>query len=282
MIINDKNPYSAGGIGEILAHPIALSAGYLGELFTWLVGGLVLLVVIPLVFRKLTRERDLTALLMLTGGVIALLLEAMIDHLGHLWYPRDLPGPAYIGFDVHVPLLSAFCYLGFIGLTGYWACEIMKKPMTVKKIFVVWLLLCISDLFLEIPMTAFDVYVYYGDVPLKILGFPLAFAWMNGTCMLLIGLILLVTEPHLKGWKRSAILLIPVSGMAAAYGIVGWPYFIALNWPLPTYAVWLWTLTSLAISLLTIRFIAGAVLLRQLYIATEPTSAQASFKQVAV
>lgn len=246
--------------GKILPVPPDLMAPELvGWLFTIWAGGLGI-AVFPWALYCLFKKKNDLPILMCLSGLIVSLLEPMLDTLGHLWWPTNLPGPAFIGFDLHIPWLIPPCYVFFIAMTGYWAFLQMKKGLTVKGVFIVWLLIASTDIIMEMPGTALGAYVYYGDASFKVLGFPLAWGWLNGTSMLAVGALLYIVEPHLKGWNRLYITLVCVAAMGAAYGVTAWPYFMSLNWDgLPWIATRGLTVLSLLLSLLLVRFIAAGV-----------------------
>lgn len=230
-------------------------------LFTIWAGGFGI-AVIPWAIHRWLKQRDAVPSLMIIGGLLCSLLEPMLDHLGHLWWPLNLPGPAFAGFDLNIPYLIPPCYVFFIAMTGYWAYLRMKDGLDVKGVFTIWLLIASTDIILEIPGTATGVYTYYGDASFKILGFPLAWGWLNGTSMLAVGFLLWLVEPHLKGWNRAWIALVPVVAMGAAYGMIAWPYFMSLNWDMPWIATRLLALLSLCLSLVVVRFMAAVVAIK--------------------
>jgi len=227
-------------------------------LFTIWAGGFGI-AVIPWALHKLIKKKDGIPLMFIAGGLICSLLEPMLDHLGHLWWPTNLPGPAFVGYDLNVPWLIPPCYVFFIAMTGYWAYLRMKQGLDVKGVFIVWLLISSTDIIMEMPGTATQAYIYYGDASFKVLGFPLAWGWMNGTSMLAVGFLLWLVEPHLKGANRLWIIMVPITAMGAAYGIVAWPYFMSLNWDMPWIATRLLTLLSLGLSIMMVRFMAAVV-----------------------
>lgn len=247
--------------GVILPNPPDFySSDRVATLFTWWAGGFALLV-LPWVFYKLIKEKNSIPLFMWIGGLICSLLEPMLDHLGHLWWSVNLPGHVYHGYDLHIPLLIPPCYVFFISMTGYWAYTKMKQGLDVKGVFTVWFLIAMTDFIMETPGTSSGAYKYYGDmVPFQVFGFPMAWAWLNGTSMLMSGFLLWLVAPYLQsGWRRLLVVFVTVAAMGGAYGIVAWPYFIALNWPMPNWAAWLWTAFSLGLSLIVVRFIAAVV-----------------------
>ena len=238
-------------------HSSAAAATY----FTIWAGGFALLV-LPWILKKLFKDKDSIPLMMWIGGLICSLLEPMLDHLGHLWWPLNLPGPAFVGYDLNVPLLIPPCYVFFIAMTGYWAYFRIKSGLSVPGVFFVWLCISLTDVIMEIPGTFTQAYQYYGETPFKILGFPLCWGWLNGTAMFTVGFLLWLLAPYLKGWNKGLILLVPVIGMGGAYGMTSWPYFMALNWPMPVYATWLCATFSLVLCLIVVRFIAAVVVAR--------------------
>ena len=245
--------------GQWLPVPADYMANELvGNLFTFWAGGFGL-AVIPWALYRLIKKKDDIPLLMIFGGFICSLLEPMLDNLGHLWWPTNLPGPSFVGFELNVPYLIPPCYVFFIAMTGYWAYLKFKQGLDVKGVFVVWALISCTDIIMEMPGTATQAYIYYGDASFKVLGFPLAWGWLNGTSMLMVGFLLWLIEPHLQGWKRIFIVPSVITAMGASYGITAWPYFMSLNWDMPWLYTRLLTLLSFAICIMTVRFVAAVV-----------------------
>ena len=229
-----------------------------GWLFTIWAGGFGI-AVIPWAIYRFVKHNDDIPLWMILGGLICSLLEPFLDYVGHLWWPTNLPGPAFIGYGVHVPWLIPTCYVFFISMTGYWAYTRMKAGLTLKGMFIVWALIASTDIIMEMPGTALGAYVYYGDASFKVLGFPLAWGWLNGTSMFAVGALLFAVEPHLKGLNRIWLALVSISAMGATYGMVAWPYFMSLNWEMPWIASRLLTLFSLFLCVVLVRFLAAAI-----------------------
>lgn len=248
--------------GVILNIPPDVVAPHLiGLLFTiW--AGAFGITVIPWAIWRLVSNKDDVPLWMIAAGLICSLLEPMLDLLGHLWWPPSLPGPAFIGYGISVPALIPPCYVFFISMTGYWAYTRMKAGIDMKGLFLVWLLISSTDIIMEMPGTAFGAYVYYGDASFKILGFPLAWGWLNGTSMLMVGVLLYAIEPILKGRQRAFLALSSVMAMGASYGATAWPYFMSLNWDgLPWIATRLLTPASLGLCI-TLVYFSGLYLTR--------------------
>ena len=226
-------------------------------LFTIWAGGFALLVLPYCIYRL--RKGDSIALLAWAGGFITSLGEPMLDHLGHLWWPTNLPGPVFSGFDLEIPLLIPPCYIFFTSMTGYFAYRMFRRGITVRGVFLVWLAIAATDLALELPGTAADVYRYYGEQPYPIFDFPMHWAWINGTGMLAIGFMLWLVGSRLRGGWRAVTLLLPVTGFLGAYGIVAWPSFAAINWEMSNGLMHVVDLGSLVLCLLLVRGIAAMV-----------------------
>lgn len=229
--------------------------------FSWW-AGIFALMVLPWTLGKLIKEKDSVPLFMWFGGLICSLLEPMICHLGHIWWANNMPGIAFSGFGVNVPYLIPPCYVFFMAMTGYWAYTQFRTGLGGGGVFRVFFTIAMTDVILEIPGTASGAHRYYGDAPFKIFGFPLVWGFLNGLSMLMVGFLLWMVAPHLRGARRALILLVPVSAMGATYGMVAWPYFLAINWPMPMYAMYLWTLLSLALSVLLMRGVAAVAAAR--------------------
>jgi len=169
-------------LASILPVPSDYKADETAGLFWTIWAGGFALLVVPWVLYMLVRKRDSVPILLWLGGFIASVNEAMLDHLGHLWWPTNLPGPVQTAYyDLNIPLLVPLVYPFWVSMMGYIAYRMMVREVTIKKLFLVWLAMCVADVVLEIPGTATQVYMYYGESPFKIFGFPLWWAWINGT-----------------------------------------------------------------------------------------------------
>ncbi|PHR62229.1 MAG: hypothetical protein COA43_00900 [Robiginitomaculum sp.] len=246
--------------GVMLPVPADLAAPELVALLFTVWAAAFGIAVFPWAIYRWLKKKDDIPLWMCVGGLLCSIIEPMLDHIGHLWYPTNLPGPAFTGFELNIPWLIPPCYVFFISMTGYWAYTRMKDGLDIKGLFLVWLLISMTDLILEMPGTAMGAYTYYGDASFKIFGFPIAWGWLNGTSMLAVGALLWLVEPHLRGKKRAYLALVSVSAMGASYGVTAWPYFMSLNWDgLPWISTRLLTVASLVLCLILVRFIAAAV-----------------------
>ena len=243
--------------------PLSYHAGTTGKwLFTIWAGGFAFLV-LPYALWRLSKFRDSTAILLWLGGFICSLGEPMLDHIGHLWWPTNLPGPAFKGYDLSVPLLIPPCYVFFVSGMGYVAYRYFQKGVTKRQVFYIWLAIASSDLALELPGVGANVYKYYGHEPFYVFNFPLHWGWLNGTGMLAVGFLTYLLAPRLKGRNKLLLLFVTVSAFLGSYGITAWPAFLSINWKMSSLAMNIVDLGSLALCLLVVRGIAEVVAVKQ-------------------
>jgi hypothetical protein len=228
---------------------------------------------LPFVLYMWIKKKDNIPILVWLGGWVCSLLEPMLDHLGHLWWSHNLAGPAMSGFHLNIPFLIPPCYCGFVAMTGYLTYLVMRNGATKKKIWLVWLLFASTDLLLEIPGCYLYAYMYYGFHPFRVFNFPMFWVWVNGAGFHMVGFLLYLTVPHLKGLGKAWLLLVVVTAFGLNYGIIGWPYFMALNWVgITKPMVYFLSLVSLSLALITVWWVAefaGIDSKRRLILSTE-------------
>lgn len=245
-------------LATVLPVPHGLHAGQFAGWFWTVWASLLAIGLLPWVFRR-ARKHDSLPLLMYIGGLIVCIPEAMADHVYYLWWPRDLPGPAYNAFHLHVPLLIPFAYIGFVAMTGYYGYHRMSRGLTSRGMVGLWLFFGALDLLLEYPGLTTGAYKYYGPQPFFVFGFPFWMSWINATGMLLGSFLLWLAAPRVKGWRRAVVILIPSLGYVTAWYTLAWPNAYALDWNPGFVGRSLLSLCSLGACLITLRFIIAAV-----------------------
>lgn len=86
---------------------------------------------------------------------------------------------------------------------------------------------------------------------LRVFGYPAYNLWINATGWMFSGLLIMVFEPVLKGWKRLLLSVIPCLAFAMSWGMCDIPIVCALNIAgMPTWGQWVLMLVSLALALL--------------------------------
>lgn len=200
---------------------------------------------------RYTRKKDSVALFMLGSGLVALFNEGNFDVLVHLTQPANALFPVYWNYGQPMPLGFDLGYLGVFTLMSYAAYYFLKKNPTKKGFWRLWLGIALACLVIEIPGVAMGVYKYQGEQMLRIVGYPAYNLWINATGWLMTGLLIMVFEPILHGWKRLALSLIPCLAFAMAWGMCDIPIVCALNIAgMPVWGQWILMLISLGVALL--------------------------------
>lgn len=194
------------------------------------------------------RHRSLVPIAILLGIGLASPVEPITDVLGAIWYPSDLP----LSFElmgwtfppmawIAYPLMAPMYYLFY---------RLFTSGASLRKVG--W---CLVGMTLVLPPTLdclfiyLDLMVYFGDNPTKIFGLPLYAAVVNGTVMLVIGAMITVTAPHLRGWQALWVAPLVGCGFIAYYVGTQWPVYVALHSRSPDTAIWLASLITIVFAL---------------------------------
>lgn len=200
---------------------------------------------------KAVKKKDNVPLFMLGSGLVALFNEGNFDVLVHLTQPANALYPMYWNYGQPMPLGFDLGYLGVFTLMCYAAYALLKKDPTKKGFQKLWIGIAIACLIIEIPGVQMGVYKYNGPQMLRVFGYPAYNLWINATGWLFSGLLIMVFEPVLKGWKRLLLSVIPCLAFAMSWGMCDIPIVCALNIAgMPVWGQWVLMLVSLALSLL--------------------------------
>ena len=217
--------------------PSGIEAGATNEiLFFFIAGAAVVIFALPWALRAASKGNWIP-LLVMGGGLICSLEEAMLDMLGHLHWADDLT-VVYTNFGIKVPLLIPLCYVAFLGLQSYFCYFVIKNGAKLRHFFMLLAMGAILDAVMETIGINLNVYEYYGLQPFELFGFPYWWAFINSASFVTVGAMLAYAVPRLKGWKQLIELLIPAYGMAATYFTVGWIHILAHNSSLPDWMRW--------------------------------------------
>ena len=197
----------------------------------------------------------------IAGGAFAAFFEPIVDVLGMCYLKEKDAIGTFTVLGRTVPLYICFVYPWYVGGLGYLAYRLFARGVTVRDLYVLWALDCVVDIALETPGILAGTYLYYGNQPFDIWGFPLWWAFVNPVMPMLAGALIYKLKPHLgTGWRLLGIVpLIPAAdGMANA--AAAWPMWISLN---QTDVSYVWTylaaLVTLGLSLFAVWIISLAV-----------------------
>jgi hypothetical protein len=168
-----------------------------------------------------------TGVLLLIGGLFCSLNEALVDVLGHCFFPLD-GAMGYTAFGRGVPWWVVTAYVGFFGGLTWLNSELIRSGATRQKMWtaigVVWVL----NLLLEMPILANGLYLYYGDQPFMVGGFPLNWLVINSLGSLFAS-VAVARFAHAFTGARSVLLpAVPYATYFASW-VCHLPLFTILN-----------------------------------------------------
>lgn len=188
-------------------------------------------------------------LFVLLGGLLAGVLEPMLDSLGLLWFASDNIAIAVTTFHRFIPLYVVLGYSFFFGgltLIGYRALLAGKRSTWFWKFYAAcW----IFDLALQATGRAFGLYQYYGNQPFLIFGVPAWWFSIDSVLPALAALVFFHLRQHLHGWRNMIIVPLLPALYAGLNTAAGWPVFSVLNSDVPTLMTWLGGATTIALAL---------------------------------
>jgi hypothetical protein len=184
------------------------------------------------------RAGDRLLALMFASALIASFNEPIVDHLGHLWYPTDLPLGLFTTLGIRIPALVPPAYAFFGGVAAYYAWTRLRRGILTRDLMRMFVALSLFDLLLEYPGTGLHAYSYYGAQPFRVFTMPLWWVPLAGCAMLLPAFLLYLLEPRLHGRSRLLLLATMPVGFWCAYGPLAAPTFLALNTDVPEVVRW--------------------------------------------
>ena len=167
----------------------------------------------------------------IVGGAFAATMEPIVDVLGLVYLKEENALGTFTVLDRTMPLYICFVYPWYVGGLGYLAYKLFERGITMKSLFALWALDCVVDIALETPGILAGTYLYYGNQPFDLWGFPLWWGFVNPVMPMVAGALIYKIKPHLSGspWKLAAVVpLIPMAD-GLANGATAWPMWIALN-----------------------------------------------------
>ncbi len=196
------------------------------------------------------RKGDKLGLLFLAGGLLAGVLEPMLDYLGLLWFAADNVAIAVETFHRHVPLYVVMGYAFYFGGLSYIAYRAMVLGKSTAWFWGFFAFDWLADLTLQATGAALGLYQYYGPQPFLIFDVPMWWFTIDSAMPVVAGGTVYLMRDHLTGWRPLVIIpLIPAlyAGINAA---AGWPVFAALNSDPAEWVTWLAGAATIALALL--------------------------------
>ncbi|HEY0448691.1 hypothetical protein [Actinophytocola sp.] len=214
-------------------------------------------------FVEWARTRRPVLLAAAIAGLITALQEPFWGVLGLLNY-REGNLMSFVLFNFRGdPLWSTLLYSLYAGGSAYLFYKLVTAGATRRQFWTGVILIFVSNLVIEIPLTALHLYDYYGNQPFQFYagGFPLWWLFTN-----LGGIVsgTLLAKAVQRFGTRAAWLAIPL--VPCAFGAwevwAGWPTFFTLNLGGNLLATHLGAVVTIALSLSTVAAVAYLALPR--------------------
>ena len=193
-------------------------------------------------------KRDATPLMMFLGGLVLSLNDPLYNHLFHIRYAENFPGPAFVGFGIATPGFMPLGYAGF-SVIGYFIYRAFRRGVTMRQVFLLWAAIFFMDVVFEGIPAALGSFTFDGRQPFEFANWGYYLGWMNATGFMAMGALLLFMVPRLHGWRKLLLLTVPMVGHIASVFCIAWPLFLALNWDVTPPIAWALGLLSLSFSL---------------------------------
>jgi hypothetical protein len=197
---------------------------------------------------------------LLIGGAVSGLMESWLDNVVLVGYPPEQDLPVLESFDRSVPIFVPIGYAWFCGGLLYLTARYLLRGNARRT--VVWQLYAVVAFvdFVAIGLSSWiGVLEFYGDPPMKVAGYPIWWAGIDGLHVVLGGILVALLLPHLHGVRQWWLVFVPSVVLGAASGTVGWPISTALNSSWDDPAKYLCACASICLSLVVVHFLATNV-----------------------
>lgn len=169
--------------------------------------------------------------------------EPIYNNASHLWYYRPGQVTFFSAFGGSLPVWVFFSYGAFyggVGLIAWWLTE-KGAPRSHLVRFVVGL--WAGSVVLEIVLTQFDLYEYYGRAPFRIAGFPAWISLANAAICTTVGVATARLRRFLVGRQQLALLFLGPAVITTGLAGTAFPALVVLNTVDPP----MWLVTGAAV-----------------------------------
>lgn len=177
------------------------------------------------------KEKDIAPILIMVAGAIATFEEPIVDVLAKCWWPAIGQWVALEVYDRPIPWLCVFAYMAYYGGMVILLVRAFERGITRKQFFSIFYIAIIANVAMEpIPLNL-GLWMYYGDQPFAIFGYPLYWPVNNALAAMLTATLIFKIRPYLQGVSLLLLLPMVLSGNLISNAAVMWPIWTALNWP---------------------------------------------------
>jgi hypothetical protein len=164
----------------------------------------------------------------LVGGGVASLLEPMVDHLGLVFFAPEGQWTMLRLYGRATPWFILPCFVWYTGGQALLTLWLMRKGLTMKRLFAIYGAFVLSNVVMEIPALAAGVYAYYGPQPFEIAGLPLWFQSLNAATPIVAAAVFYKLGQK-RGWHPALAIAVIPGAHVLANAVPGWPMWAALN-----------------------------------------------------
>lgn len=200
------------------------------------------------------RNRNVLFLSIFLGGLATSLLEPFADLLGLVWFPVNDQVHAFTMLGIPIPLFVVIGYTNLFGLMPL----LMQRGMgsTRRRYWSVSAAMLLGACVFEWLLLRAGTYLYYGNQPLDVWGYPMIWMTINTGACLVAALVVFRFPAFFTGARAlPAIALLPCADGAVMLG-TGWPAFAAIHSDLPPVVVNLLGLVTVGLGMLL--YVVGA------------------------
>lgn len=223
-------------------YPVAPDLTIPGQLQTVFLGLTVVAAVVVMIFavRVAVRERSAAPVLMVIGGLAAILMEPVVTFLGHAVHPRDGQIAMFETVSRRIPWHIGLGYMAGFGifyLVLY--SRFVAGTLTAAAVWKVTLITALCYFIGEAYPVQHGLWAYYDHQPLWIWRGTEPPIWgiLNSTSMLMSTTLMLVALPHLRGVGQLWLIPLAVAGAYMGHMGAGFPMYNVMNSAAPGWAI---------------------------------------------
>ena len=187
-------------------------------------------------------------LLGMFGGLIAAFNEPIADVLLNCYHAEIGQWTVFSSFGRDIPLWAVGFYPIYFGGLTLLMYTLLLRGVTRRTYWILAGAVVLGNVVLEWPVLPLHMYLYYGDQPYRILGFPILVGVLNTLGATLGAVVMAHLADWLTGPRRLLILAIPAWSDLAAYGVV-LPHLLTLNSEASTPVKYLGTTAGIVLGL---------------------------------
>jgi len=209
--------------------PVHPDPGFSGTVF---LTGTILTVVAFLVWWALSAERKrgpVMPLVFIGTAISAVLIEPIFDNTLLYWYPPENPLGAFTAYGRTIPWFVPLGYAWFFGGAAYLLQRLFARGIRVPQVWALFLGLVAIDWLAVSICEWFNLSAFYVNQPFHWFGSPLWFSFADATGAFVLGMALFALVPHLQGWRKALLLLLPTFTYGGVLGSTTAPISLALN-----------------------------------------------------